>query len=198
MMPARWTSALLIRMFAVAAIADPVATTPVDPNLQRAQTAMAELGQTLRTALQEKIANDGVVAAVTFCADEAPRIAAEVSEKHGVTVGRTSVRHRSAANTPSDWQRATLDAFATRVANGEDPAVVASTESNAVLRVAKGIKVEAPCLMCHGPKDSIAPDVAQAITAKYPADLATGFRLGDLRGLIWAEVSLGATGVDRP
>ena len=66
MMPARWTSALLISMFAVAAIADPVATTPVDPNLQRAQTAMAELGQTLRTALQEKIANDGVVAAVTF------------------------------------------------------------------------------------------------------------------------------------
>ena len=65
-------------------------------------------------------------------------------------------------------------------------------------RFAKGIKVEAPCLMCHGPKDSIAPDVAQAITAKYPADLATGFRLGDLRGLIWAEVSLGATGVDRP
>lgn len=177
-------------LIGLAAATNAAAALAVDPDLQRTQAAMADLGQSLRTALQQKIAQDGIVAAVGFCHDEAPRIAAAISARHGVAVGRTSLRHRSPANAPSEWQRKLLDQFAVRVAAGEDPAsVTAKSDDAGVLRVAKGLKVEAPCAMCHGPAESIAPEVAQAIAAQYPGDRATGFREGDLRGMIWAEVS---------
>ena len=177
----------------IVSAAEPAATAAVDPELVRAQAAMADLGQSLRTALQQKIAQDGVVAAVAFCHDQAPRIAAEVAARHGVAVGRTSLKHRSPANAPAAWQRAVLDDFAARAGKGEAVAdLAASTRDGAMLRVAKGLRVEAPCLMCHGPKDVITPEVAQAIAASYPDDRATGFREGDLRGMIWAEVALDA------
>ena len=184
-----------IFLSSIVSAAEPAPTVTADPAVQRAQAAMADLGQSLRSALQQKIAADGVVAAVAFCHDEAPRIAAEVAARHGVAVGRSSVKHRSPANAPNDWQRDVLARFAARVAAGEDAASVTTQSATAdKLRVAKGLKIEAPCLTCHGPKDTIAPDVAKAIAAKYPQDLATGFGLGDLRGLIWAEVRTSAKG----
>lgn len=165
-------------------------TAPVaDADAARAQAAMADLGQSLRAALQARIAQDGAVAAVAFCHDRAPLIAAEVAAKHGVRVGRTSLKQRSPANTPSAWQRQVLDGFAAEVAHGKDAATLSHrSEDGHTLRVAKALKVEAPCLACHGPRESIAPEVAKAIAAAYPEDLATGFHEGDLRGLIWAEV----------
>lgn len=193
----RMTAALFAIALSSPALTAPVASAPVDPNLQRAQAAMADLGQSLRSALQQKIAADGAVAAVAFCHDEAPRIASDVAARHGVSVGRTSMKHRNPANAPNDWQGRALDGFAVRVAGGEDAGAVTTTSQAAdVLRVAKGIEVEAPCLMCHGPADAIASDVAKAISARYPQDLATGFQAGDLRGLIWAEVALAPATTD--
>ena len=41
-----------------------------------------------------------------------------------------------------------------------------------------------PCLQCHGtPNQDIAPETLAAIQKLYPDDKATGFKLGDLRGL---------------
>lgn len=40
------------------------------------------------------------------------------------------------------------------------------------------------CLQCHGrPEKDIAPATMAAIKKLYPEDKATGFQLGDLRGL---------------
>jgi hypothetical protein len=43
-------------------------------------------------------------------------------------------------------------------------------------------------MACHGPSDSLAPDVADALALHYPDDRATGFTEGDLRGWFWVEV----------
>ncbi len=91
-----WTLALALLPGAGRAAAGDAATTP-DADTARAQAAMAELGQSLRTALQAKVAQDGAVAAVAFCHDRAPLIAAEIASKHGVRVGRTSLKQRSPA-----------------------------------------------------------------------------------------------------
>ncbi|CAN0317700.1 unnamed protein product, partial [Chrysoparadoxa australica] len=40
------------------------------------------------------------------------------------------------------------------------------------------------CLNCHGePKEQIKEDVLAAIKSKYPNDVATGYSLGQLRGM---------------
>ena len=50
------------------------------------------------------------------------------------------------------------------------------------------IRLKAQCLMCHGPKDQILPDVQAALNQAYPDDQATGFVEGDLRGWFWVSV----------
>lgn len=49
----------------------------------------------------------------------------------------------------------------------------------------KPIKIGMPtCLKCHGNTETdLSPDVASIIAQKYPIDKATGYQLGDLRGL---------------
>jgi mono/diheme cytochrome c family protein len=48
----------------------------------------------------------------------------------------------------------------------------------------KALPVQQVCLACHGPAASIAEDVAAKTQALYPADKATGYALGQIRGAI--------------
>ena len=75
---------------------------------------------------------------------------------------------------------------------GYDVTVIESapTRANLVTRYrgdgrAAPILLAAPvCLQCHGsPEKDIAPATMAAIKKLYPEDKATGFQLGDLRGL---------------
>lgn len=163
-------------------------TPEITPEQGRAQAAMVDLGQRLRSALQAKMQAEGPVAAVDFCHVNAPRIAAEVEAERGVKVGRTSLRHRSQANAPMDWQQAVLEDFAERAQSVSPAELWYYSRTPEHMRVARGIAVEGVCLVCHG--RTIAEPVKAAIDARYPGDRATGFSEGDLRGLIWAEVPI--------
>jgi hypothetical protein len=50
----------------------------------------------------------------------------------------------------------------------------------------RAIRIEGLCLVCHGQQLSAA--VTAALAERYPLDLARGYREGDFRGLMWAEV----------
>jgi cytochrome c556 len=163
----------------------------------RAEGAAKDLGLQLRTALVARMEAEGPVAAIDFCHDQAPIIAAGVAQKHGVRIGRTGVRTRSPANAPTPWQQAVLDDFAAQAQAGTPPPQLryASSEQlpeGIALRYMQGIGTEAPCLVCHG--ETLAEPVAQAIKASYPADTATGFREGQLRGAFWVEVPAASGG----
>jgi hypothetical protein len=43
------------------------------------------------------------------------------------------------------------------------------------------------CMQCHG--DRIKPSVKARLQALYPADEATGFEKGELRGMFWVKLS---------
>ena len=45
------------------------------------------------------------------------------------------------------------------------------------------------CVTCHG--EALAAPVRERIAELYPEDRATGFRVGDFRGLFWAEFPAG-------
>ena len=159
----------------------------------RGQAAMREFGDRLRNELRAAMSEDGAAGAVSFCHDQAPRIADEVMVAHGVRLGRVAVagRNRNPGNAHGGWQGELLDSFQQAVDTGGAPeaqmAVIRDQVPAGVeLRMARGIRVEAACLMCHG--DNIAPPIAERLAALYPEDRATGFLEGDLRGLIWAEV----------
>lgn len=180
--------------------AAPEATAPAPepvvaaPDAQaRAQAAMKDFAERLRGRLREAMTRDGAPAAVDFCHLEAPRIAEQVMAEHGVRLGRVAVpgRNRNPGNVAEGWLQELAVSFQAAVDTGGAPEAQVAVLREDVppgieLRMARGIRVEAACLMCHG--DNIAPEIAARLAEHYPGDRATGFKEGDLRGLIWAEV----------
>lgn len=173
----------------------PAATAPaaVPAPRERAQAAAKEFSTTLKAALSAQMAQGGTVAAIGFCHDEAPKIAAQVGATHGVRLGRVAVdgRTRNPANAASAWQAEGLAAFKAQVAAGTPPAELvrvaeAGLPDGVAVRMMRGIAVEPVCLACHG--KALSPETATALRRHYPDDAATGFDAGDLRGALWVEV----------
>jgi hypothetical protein len=148
----------------------------------RGQAILAPFKSALQSALREGLAEEGPVHAIGVCRDDAPQLAARASTG-GVRVGRTSHRLRNPRNAPEPWMEPLLAHYL------EDPEARAprtvSLEGGRAGYV-EPIFVQAPCLACHG--ESLAPGVAERLAELYPEDRATGFAIGDFRGLFWAQL----------
>lgn len=138
------------------------------------------LAAQLQAALQSSMQAGGPVAAIEVCQLQAPAIAAGLSEE-GWSVGRTSERLRNPANKPSPELAALLAEYG---ANTDLPAKALALDDGSKLYVAP-IKVGQVCLNCHGM--DLKPEVQQQLSVLYPEDQATGYRLGDFRGLFWVR-----------
>ncbi|WP_235945917.1 DUF3365 domain-containing protein [Thermaurantiacus tibetensis] len=138
----------------------------------------AELQQALRDAL----ARDGAAGAIGVCAEQAPAIAARLSAESGARVRRTALRNRNPAAAPDAFERDTMTAWAEAPLDAAGRPKAVTQVSAEGLRYMRAIPTGGLCLACHGAPDAIAPDVREAIAARYPADRATGFREGELRG----------------
>lgn len=162
------------------------AETAPDPNVAEAKAIMKEFFASLKGELEAAIAAGGPASAILVCQAKAPGIAAEMSEKTGWNVGRTSLKLRNAkTNAPDEWETRVLLDFEKRKASGEDVTTIAYAERVEVggeprFRFMKAIPTSELCLNCHGAE--IEPQVAAAIDAAYPEDEARGFGLGDIRG----------------
>jgi len=143
----------------------------------RARAALAPFKQELRATLRAALAQ-GPEAAITACAERAPAIAAKHSVG-GIALGRASARLRSPRNEAAPWVM--------QIARGGDAgeARVIALDGGRV-GYTEPIEVEAPCVMCHGRE--IAPEIRARIAALYPEDRATGYAVGDVRGVFWVEL----------
>lgn len=143
--------------------------------------AFTKLSATLTTA----IAKDGVANALPVCSEMAPQIAAQVAQANGVKLRRASSKPRNAKNAADAAEEAVLAAFAASLQKQESPKPNTVANPDGSVHFYAPILLAAPvCLQCHGnPDKDIAPATMAAIKKLYPEDKATGFQLGDLRGL---------------
>jgi hypothetical protein len=181
--------ACITAVAAVAAIAGCDRSKPradVDPDrIARGRAVSAELKQALMRRLTAAM-NDGPAAAVRVCSDEAPKIAASLS-RDGVVVGRATRRPRNPNNAAIGWRDAAIARFEALAADGALAATSYHAERrDGIVAYAEPLLIQEPCLRCHG--TAIAPDVAAVLAERYPADRATGYALGDLRGIVWVEL----------
>ncbi|GAB3748621.1 c-type heme family protein [Lysobacter olei] len=163
----------------------------------RAKAAAADFSGQLKSALMAQLQAGGPVQAVEFCHAQAPRIAKQVAQVHGVRLGRVAVpgRNRNPAHEATGWQLDAAQAFQQAVDAGGNASeqvrlLTADLPQGVAARFAKGIAVEPACLACHG--QQVSPPVLEVLARHYPGDRATGFDVGDLRGLLWVEVPAGA------
>ncbi len=166
---------------------------PEPEDLNGARQAASVLGGRLRERLIAAMQEGGPSQAVSVCAEEAPEIARTASEETGYDVGRTSLRIRNTDNAPDDWEREQLLMFIEQIEAGADPedlevAAITRTKDAATFRWAKPIMMEAPCLTCHGA--DVDPGLLTEIRKAYPDDAATGFSIGDVRGIFTVSKTL--------
>lgn len=179
-------------LFLAALAALPAAAEEPAPWVMESRAAAQALGSRLMGELTAALARSPA-AAIDVCSERAPQIAAEEAAARGAELGRTALRVRNPDNAPEAWQRRGLESLGGALAAGADPATlefteVAGTDGAVERRWMKPIMTGPLCLTCHG--ETLAPEVAAAIEARYPDDAATGFAAGDLRGafyVAWRE-----------
>ncbi|HTP53334.1 MAG TPA: DUF3365 domain-containing protein [Anaeromyxobacteraceae bacterium] len=169
---------------APAAFAPDAAPPALAAPIQRAEIAVKHLQQRLQAALAEALRAGGPGAAVVVCRDKAPALAGQVAREEGVSVGRTSARRRNPGNAPPPWASVTVAAADGKRAEDVRPVAFDLGDRVGLLRP---IAVGAPCLACHGPRATLAPEVRDVLAKAYPADRAVDYATGDLRGFFWAE-----------
>jgi hypothetical protein len=160
------------------------ALTKPDPAVEGPKIIAEAFGR-LSGALAQAIAKEGPAKALSVCSEKAPQIAKEVATTHGVTLRRASAKPRNPKNAADNAEKAVLEVFAAALAKKEAPKPQTITNADGSTSFFTPIVLGNPlCLQCHGtPNQDIAPETLVAIQKLYPDDKATGFKLGDLRGL---------------
>lgn len=146
---------------------------------------VAEASAKLLAELTAAIAKDGPQGAIAVCSERAPQIAAETGKAHGVVIRRASTKPRNPKNAAEATERKTLETFAAAIEAKlpPQPQVIAAENGGKVFHAP--ILLASPlCLQCHGnPERDITPATLEALRKAYPADQATGYTVGQLRGL---------------
>jgi hypothetical protein len=151
-----------------------------DSDLARGAELLAPLKANLKQALVGGM-KEGPVNAISACKDQAPAITNALAV-NGIETGRTSHRLRNPANVAPDWADNILQAYLQEDSD-RTPTVVHLPDDR--LGYVEPIMLQAMCLACHG--EVLSPEVAARIEEAYPEDQATGFEVGDLRGVYWVQ-----------
>ena len=159
----------------------------------KAAALVKDYGGGLLGVLKGAMESSGPVGAVTFCNKEAPELATEASQRSGWHIARTSLKVRNPQSAPDDYERQVMTEFVNRIAAGEPAASLKRAEivehnGERVFRYIQAIPTGELCLNCHG--SDIKANVRAKIQELYPADQATGFKPGELRGVFTLSKTL--------
>ena len=148
-----------------------------------------DLKQSLMKNLMGHISSSGVESAIGFCQINVKPIAKEAAKDriNKYEFGRTSHKIRNSANTPKDWMLPLLEQFKTIKFDVTKVSTYSQTGKlpDGKRYYAEPLFVQAQCLACHG--ENVNASLNKKITALYPEDKATGFKLSEFRGMIWIK-----------
>ena len=145
----------------------------------------AEAKQTLGKNLQEALQQGGVPHAISFCNVNAMPIVDSLSKSHNATIRRVSFKTRNPLDQPDEIERALLEAYEFQWKDSIPLNANVQKIDDERYLFTKPIFVDnALCLVCHGkPENGLTNETAEFIKKEYPDDQATGYEIGDLRGM---------------
>lgn len=153
--------------------------------VQEGQKIAKETFQTLSSNLQNAIKEGGVEHALQFCNVEAIPLTDSLSNYHDVSIRRASHKPRNPYNTADSLEAEVINQYINNLETGDALQPVTYTNENRITFHAPITITNALCLNCHGqPNKDIAKSDLATIQELYPNDQATGFSMGDLRG-VW-------------
>jgi hypothetical protein len=177
------SSLAIVALIGLTACAEKPTQTTDAEYIEQSRSTVATLQQQLSNQLKSSIQTEGIVAAIQVCANVAQPMTGDISAATTQQqISRTALRVRNPVNQPDALSESILQDWQVAMAvDGAVPEPAVSHEDGLTI-VHHPIILQKGCLACHGDPAKIKPDVAKKIDQLYPADTATGFAEGELRG----------------
>lgn len=164
--------------------------TPIDAK-KEGVLSIKRLGGALKSQLQEHMQVDpSAVAALGFCTAKAMEITTDINHDlpSYAKVRRTALKVRNEANAPDSTDIKIMDEYTQAIEKKKfSPDLIKVVEEGNTTRVYKPLLAEGVCLKCHG--ENISKELHDMIVSSYPTDQAIGYKEGELRGVIVAEIN---------
>ena len=142
---------------------------------------MGSMQPTLKSLLKEDKTH---VTAMGACSSMAIEMINDYNKQiTNVKLRRTALKYRNPKNKPDTADRMVMDTFVST--KKFEPLVV---DLGNQYRVYKPLPTKQACLLCHGARNDISPELVKMIDRTYPKDMATGFALGEFRGVVVADI----------
>lgn len=145
------------------------------------------LGDSIATIAQNELLKNvagaiekgGTEYAVEFCNTRAISLTDSIGDNFKMYIQRLSDKNRNPANAIQTQ----ADSLAWKKIKSEKTAFI-EQDKNGTIYYYKPISVAMiSCIKCHGSKTDISESTRNMIAHKYPNDKATGYQMGDLRGM---------------
>lgn len=153
--------------------------------IARADLLIVTMQDSLLRQLHDKLTQGGPALAIGACHIESEELTRRIARGEGIAAGFTSDRLRNPTNRARPWATALVSGHAGRRAQDVKGFAVDLGDTVGVLRP---VVQQSVCASCHGPTDRISPAVRAVLADRYPADRATGFADGEIRGWFWVEM----------
>ncbi|MCU0370759.1 MAG: DUF3365 domain-containing protein [Bacteroidales bacterium] len=133
----------------------------------------------------DAINEGGVQNAVGYCHVQASPLIDSLSKVHQAKISRVSDRYRNPQNKPGELDLEVIHAYQKQLAEGSELQPHLEVTADEVIFYSPILILNPLCLNCHGePGTTLEQANLDFIRSKYPDDRATGYKLGDLRG-VW-------------
>lgn len=133
--------------------------------------------QTLLHKVATAMQSGGTEYALNFCHINAFEIVDSLSKNYDVEISRISNKNRNPNNLPTAFEAQLLKDLESL--NLKDTIIHNNNKSTYYKSIKMGLTT---CLKCHGPVESIDPNVYALLKEKYPNDKAVNYSLNDFRG----------------
>ncbi len=138
----------------------------------------------LKKELRKAIKEGGLEHAVEFCYTRAMEITDSISLAEQVIIKRLARKNRNPLNETNEDESNIFKGYVLNYIGGANLKSMVSWDDLGRPVYFNPIMTEAACLNCHGTVgQEVNPEIAAKIAELYPEDKATGFKLGDIRGM---------------
>lgn len=168
--------------------------TPVNTNADKKLEAIKKQGEiynngliaAIKPVLMQSLKADPTGASgMMACANAAMSLTDEYNKQlpSDSKVRRTAIKYRNPLNKPDTKDIEMMN----KIIASKSFAPVA-IEMNDSYKVYKPLSMAQPCMACHGDLKTMNKQTIEKIKEYYPKDLATGFKLGEFRGVVVTEI----------
>lgn len=154
--------------------------------IQKGNDLSSAVLQKLGGELKSQMQTNGVMGALHFCSQNALTLTEQIAKESNTSIKRISLKNRNSFNAAQKEEIALLNQWETLVKSAQPlPPQVLNVSDKRITYYKPILINNEACLKCHG---NVEGELAKAIKAAYPEDKATGYKMGDLRGMIAIEM----------